>query len=166
MIGQQALVTGCLPRRERNGTIPGTSSGDGVVLAMIQSEIRRSRPKAGELSGSFARSGKDALYRLAVHVGQAVLAALELERQPFVVDAQAVENGGIQVVHMHWIPDDVVGVVVGFAVTDARLDTSTRQPHCEAASVMVSPVVGVTQLALAVSGATELAAPDDQRLLE
>ena len=43
-------------------------------------------------------SRQDRLDHVAVHVGQAVVAALELERQPGVVDAQAVQDRGVQVV--------------------------------------------------------------------
>ena len=45
---------------------------------------------------------------LAVHVGQAVVAALELERQPGVVDAQAVQDRGVQVVDVDAVVRDVV----------------------------------------------------------
>ena len=46
--------------------------------------------------------------------------ALEEERQPRVVDAQAVEDRGVQVVDVDRRRDDVVAEVVGFAVGDAR----------------------------------------------
>jgi hypothetical protein len=43
-----------------------------------------------------------------VHIGQAEVAALELERQFGMVDAQLVQDGGVQIVHMHRIFHDVV----------------------------------------------------------
>ena len=59
-------------------------------------------------------------------VGQAVVAALELEGQPGVVDAQAVEDRGVQVVDVDRVLDDVVAEVVGLAVGDARLGSRRR----------------------------------------
>ena len=62
--------------------------------------------------------------------------------------------------------DDVVAEVVGLAVGDARLDAAAGQPDGEAARMMVAAVVVGGQRALAVDGAAELAAPDDQRVVE
>ena len=36
-----------------------------------------------------------------MHVGEAVVAALELEGQPGVIDAEAVQHGGVQIVDVH-----------------------------------------------------------------
>ena len=55
--------------------------------------------------------------------------ALELERQPLVVDAQAVQDRGVQVVDVDRVLDDVVAEVVGLAVDDARLDAAAGHPH-------------------------------------
>ena len=47
---------------------------------------------------------------------------LKLVRQPRVVDAEAVQDRGLQVVHVDRLIHDVVAVVVGFAVdADPRL---------------------------------------------
>ena len=62
--------------------------------------------------------------------------------------------------------DDVVAEVVGLAVDDAALDAAAGQPHAEVARVMVAAVVVLGQRALRVDGAAELAAPDDQRVVE
>ena len=61
---------------------------------------------------------------------------------------------------------DVVAVVVGLAVGDAGFDPATGHPDGEAARVVVAPVVFIGELALAVGGASELAAPDDEGLVE
>src|SRR5262249_54108668 len=49
---------------------------------------------------------------------------------------------------------------------DAALDAAAGEPDREAARVVVAAVVGGRQRALAVNGAAELAAPDNQRVLE
>ena len=61
---------------------------------------------------------------------------------------------------------DVVAEVVGGAEGHAGLDAAAAEPHREAAGVVVAAVVGRGQLALRVVRAAELAAPDDQRLVE
>ena len=62
--------------------------------------------------------------------------------------------------------DDVVAVIVGFADADARLGAAAGHPHRKAARVVVAPVVGGRQFALAVDRPTELPTPNDQRILE
>ena len=44
------------------------------------------------------------------------------------VDAQAMENGGVQVADMHRVLGDVVAEVVGRAELDAGLDAAAGQP--------------------------------------
>ncbi len=73
-------------------------------------------------------SGQDLLDHRAMHVGQAMVPALVLEGQPGVVDAQAVQDRGVQVVDVDGISDDVVAEVVGGAVGDPGLDAAAGQP--------------------------------------
>ena len=54
-------------------------------------------------------------------IGQAEVAALVAVGQARVVDPQEVEDGGVQVVDVDRVLDDVVGEVVGLAVGDPRL---------------------------------------------
>ena len=76
-----------------------------------------------------------------MHVGQPVVASLELKRQLSVVDPQTVENGRVQIVHVDGISGDVVAVVVRFSVGDPRLDAGAGQPNGESAGMVVAPVV-------------------------
>ena len=106
------------------------------------------------------------MFHDSMDVGQPEVAALKLEGQLRVVDAQAVQDRGVQVVHVDRILRDVVAVVVGLAVGDAGLHAAAGQPDGEAARMMVAAVVVGRELALAVDRAAELAAPDDQRVVE
>ncbi len=63
-----------------------------------------------------AASGQNWADDRAGDVGQAVVAALVLERQPRVVDAQAMQDRGVQVVDVDRVAGDVVAEVVGLAV--------------------------------------------------
>ncbi len=102
-------------------------------------------------------SGKDIFHHVAVHVGQPIVAALVLERELRVVDAEQVQDRGLQVVDVDgagrelvfgwrdWVAvvvGDVVAVVVGAAVGEAGLDAAAGEPDGEAAGVVVAAVVG------------------------
>ena len=50
---------------------------------------------------------------VAVHVGQAHVAAAEAEGQPRVVDAEQVQHRGVQVVDLDLVLDRLVAVLVG-----------------------------------------------------
>ena len=76
------------------------------------------------------------------------------------------EQCRVQIVHVNGIGDNVVTEVVGLSVNNARPDASAGEPHCEAATVMIPTVVGRSELALTISRAAKLAAPDDQCLVQ
>ena len=48
-------------------------------------------------------------------IGQAEMASLEFVGQLQVIDAEQVQNGRLQIVHVDGVRDDVVAVVVGLA---------------------------------------------------
>ena len=55
------------------------------------------------------------------HAGQPLVEALVFVGEPFVIDAEQVQHGGVEIVNVDRVFDDVVGEVVGFAVDRARL---------------------------------------------
>src|SRR5687768_17363691 len=57
-------------------------------------------------------SSHQPLHHLPMHVGQPEVAALKPIDEPRVVDAEAVEGGGLEVVDVDGVFDDVVTVVV------------------------------------------------------
>lgn len=73
-------------------------------------------------------SRKDALHELAVNVCQSEVASLELEREFFMVDAEAVKDGRVQVVYVDRIPHDVVTEFIGFAEDGAGPDPAAGEP--------------------------------------
>ena len=56
-----------------------------------------------------------------MHVGQAEIAALEAVGQLLVVDAQAMQQRGVEVVNVHRLLGDVVREIVGLAVGNDTL---------------------------------------------
>jgi len=80
------------------------------------------------------------------------------------VEPQAAQDRGIEIVDVHRIADDVVAIIVGLAVLDAAANAGPREPHAEATAVMVPAMIVRGELALAVDRPAKLAAPDHQRV--
>src|SRR5262245_26377185 len=99
---------------------------------------------------------------VAMHVGQPEVSPLEAVRQPGVIDSQAVQDGGLEVVDVDGVFHDVVAELVGLAVGDPSLDAAAGHPDGETTRVVVAAETLLGDLALAVGGTTELAAPDDE----
>src|SRR5690554_5474783 len=101
-----------------------------------------------------------------MHVGQTELAALVLVGQSRVIDPQGVQDRRLQVVDMHRRLEDVVAKRIGLAVHLSASDPAAGHPNSEAAGVVIAPKAVGRQLALAVIGTAELAAPNYERVLE
>ena len=114
----------------------------------------------------FTSSGDQLLDNLAENIGEAVVPSLMLVGKPFMVDAQEVQDRGVEIMHVDARGDDAVTEWIGRAVGDAGLDAATGRPGGEAARVMIAPVVGGRQFSLAVIGAAELAPPEHQGVVE
>ena len=97
-----------------------------------------------------------------MHVGQAEIAALEAVGQLGVVEAEQVQDRGVQVVDVDLVGGCVEAELVGLAERGAGLHSAAGQPHAETIRVMVAAVVA----SLDHRSAAELAAPDDQRVVE
>ena len=82
------------------------------------------------------------------------------------IDPEAVEHAGIQVVDVNRVLNDVITVIVGLAVVDARLEAAASDNGSETLSVVVTAVGVLRQIALAVNRPSELAAEDDDSVLE
>ena len=97
------------------------------------------------------------------HVGQAEVAAGVAVGELFVVEAQQVQDRGVQVVDVDLVFDGGEAEFVGGAVDVAALDAAAGQPHGEAVVVVVA---AVEARQLGDRRAAELAAPDHQRAVE
>ena len=118
------------------------------------------------LRGVIAVSRQHGFHDVAVDVGEAEVAALVTVGEAFVVEAKAVQDGGVQVVNGHGVADDVVGEVVGLAEDEAGFDAAAGQPDRVATGMMVPPVILLGQLALAVNRAAKFTAPDDKGVVQ
>ena len=96
-----------------------------------------------------------------MHVGEAEVAARMPVGEALVVEAQQMEQRGVQVVHVHRVLLRVVAVVVGAAVGEAWL-------HAAAGEEVGEPMWVVIAAGAAFAGrrASEFAAPPDERVFE
>ncbi len=107
-------------------------------------------------------SGKEFLHHFSVHIGEAVIASLEPERQLGVIETQKLQNGRVQIVYVNAIFGRVEAELIRLAERDSGFDATAGQPHGEAIRVMVAAVVA----ALNHRRAAEFTAPDDERRIE
>jgi hypothetical protein len=97
-----------------------------------------------------------------MHIRQPERAALELERQLRVVEAQEMQQRRVQVVHVHPVLHRVEAQIVRLADRLAALDTAAGEPVGEGVRVVVAAVGA----ALHHRRAAELAAPDHQSVVQ
>lgn len=57
------------------------------------------------------------------------------------IDPHTVHKGGVKVIYVDWVFDDVVAEVVRLAQFNPALDASTCHPHGKALGMMVAAVV-------------------------
>ena len=89
-----------------------------------------------------------------------------LHGETFVVDSERVQDGGVEVVDVHWVFEDVVGVIVGFAVIKSLFESTACDPRTETSPMVITAVAGFGQLALAVDRSSKLTAKDHYRVLQ
>ena len=100
-------------------------------------------------------------------VRQTEVAALEAVGEAFVVDAEEVQDGGLEVVDVDGMIDGVEAEVVGSAESEAGLDSAASYPDGEGIWMMIAaPAGSVVDVALNERRATEFAAPDDERVIQ
>ena len=95
------------------------------------------------------------------HIGQPEVTAGITVGEAFVIDAQQVQNRGVQIVDVDSIMDGAKTEVVRFAVRHATFDASAGHPCCEAEMIVITTV--------AVFGrrrAAKFAAPQHQRFIQ
>ena len=82
----------------------------------------------------------------------------------FVVHAEAVEDGRVEVVHVHFVFLCKVAELIRRTVDDPRLDPAAGHPNGEAVRVMITTETGTTSLRHWRS--PKLTAPDNQSLIQ
>ena len=84
-----------------------------------------------------------------------------VEGETFVVEAHEVEHRGVHVVDVDLVFNAVISEVVGHTMRNAALYAASGHPHREAVASVLAAVAE-----LSVRGASELTAPQNQRVVE
>ena len=105
-----------------------------------------------------------------MHVREAVVATGVMEGELLVIEAEEAQDGGVQVVHVDDVGRRLEAELVGGSMDMAGLHAAAGHPHGEAVVVVVAAVdlalIGARGGQFDGRGAAELAAPDDERLVE
>ena len=80
------------------------------------------------------------LYHIACHICKPVAAAKMFECEFLVINTHEVQNGGVKIVYMHRVLNNVVTKFVRFPI-HAGLHTAARHPDGEAPGVMVAAII-------------------------
>ena len=102
------------------------------------------------------------MYDVTVHIGQSTVNSVVAHGELLVVDAQLVQDRGVEVVDADGVLDGRVTEVVGPAVTRTALDAAAGHPRSEGLHVVITPRVSCRRL-LRCRRAAQLAAPDNER---
>jgi hypothetical protein len=93
-----------------------------------------------------------------------LIKALEPERQPAVVDAEAVQDSRIQIIDTDRVRDHVVTEIIGFAMDMPLFHPAAGKPNAKVTRVVITSIVVFGERSLRIDGSPELTPTDDKRL--
>lgn len=93
--------------------------------------------------GGVRKLRQDVVDNAAFDIGQPEVAAAVGISQFFVIEAELVQDCGVQVVNVDFVFNRGESKVVGCSVNRATFDTASGQPHRESVGVVVSAVTAL-----------------------
>ena len=72
-----------------------------------------------------------------MYIGQSAFDSVVVVRQPFVVDAEQVQNCRMEIVDRNWVNRGFVSDLIGLTVAEAGLDPSARHPRRKHVGMMI-----------------------------
>ena len=104
---------------------------------------------------------------VAVHISESIVAALEAERQSFMVETKQVHDCRLQIVNVTLILCHLESQFVGLAVVISALHSSARHPHGETVGeVVASQNLSFGCAPLPERRSTKLTATDNQGIFQ
>jgi hypothetical protein len=100
------------------------------------------------------------------HARQPLIQSLEGIGQPFVINAQLMQNRGIYIVNVDRSLKDIVTKIVRLPEHRTSADSTATKPERVTTTMMIASVIFGSQLPLAVNGTAKLSAPDNQCFIE
>src|SRR5579875_673543 len=108
-------------------------------------------------------SSEEVMKDVAADVGKAEIAAVVAVGQAGMIDAQKVQDGGVQIGNANAIDRRLVADLIRFAVANAAFDAAAGQPGGETMGIVISSGLFTR---LGDGQATEFAAPNHQRFVQ
>src|SRR5262245_58175508 len=110
------------------------------------------------------RLGQYLFHNLSLHIGQPEIATLVAECEFFVIETEQVEERGLEIVDLDFVPGNAEAEFVGFAEYEPFFDARAGQENRKAIGIMVAAKdFAAGGAAFAKRSAAKFAAPDDQR---
>jgi hypothetical protein len=103
---------------------------------------------------------------MSTYIRQPKPSSLMLENQFFMVYSQKVEQGGLEIMHMYGVFDNIVAKFTGFTMGVSLLDTTPCHPHGKTPWVVIATVIFFCQLPLRIIGSAKLSSPDNQGIIQ
>src|SRR5687767_4272039 len=97
---------------------------------------------------------------------ETLIQSLEFEVEAVVIDAETMQHGRVDVVHVRWIVRDVVAEGVGLPVGRSSANAAAGEPHAEVAGMVVAAIIRTGERSLAIDGSTKLASPHHERAIQ
>src|SRR5258706_9529248 len=73
------------------------------------------------------------------YIRESKIAACMPEGQLLVIEAEQMQNGGVEIVHVNRIFHDGMGVIVGLAINNTAFDSTPGKPGGESGVVVAAP---------------------------
>ena len=109
---------------------------------------------------------KDTLYDMAAYISKSVTSPLVFINKFFMVVTKEVQYGGLKIVNVNRIFDNIISQFVCFSINDSRFYASSRHPDTEATGMMIATIITVLKGPLAIVCAAKFATPDYQGFIQ
>src|SRR3954466_9033567 len=90
-------------------------------------------------SGIANNLSQQRFHDLAFDIGQPIIAALESEREPFVIEAEQMQNRRLQIVNENFVLRDAEAELIRFAVRESALRAAAGHHHRVTIRIMIAP---------------------------
>jgi hypothetical protein len=128
---------------------------------------RREGVPAGDRRNECLRfSRQHVSYYFAVYVGQAEIAAGVSVGEAGVIEAEQVQEGGMEVVDVDRFFDGAVAELIGGAISHAAFDSAAGEPDGKAPVIVISTAAGFAVDHLNAGGATKFTTAQHDRFVE
>src|SRR5258708_5829637 len=110
---------------------------------------------------------QNVLHDMPLDVGKPEIAALKPIGELFVIEAEQVQDRGLQIVDSDFVADHREAKFIGFTIADAVFDAAACQEHRETIRIMIAAENRAGRGASFAEGCpAKFAAPNDERLIE